>query len=198
MTDLRRAREERFADLYDATYADVLRFVQRRAGPGRAEDVVHEAFLVAWRRLDDVPPRPDDARAWLFGTARRCLLNDRRGEARRDALMVRIATAPSSAEQLTADDVARHVDLAAAWRRLTADEQEVLALAVWEDLPSPQAGRVLGISAVAYRLRLHRARRRLRRLLDPEPAPGATTAGSAPTTPARSLAPSTAPHASTE
>lgn len=170
MSDLRRAREERFVQLYDSTYADVLRFVHRRAGPGRAEDVVHEAFLVAWRRLDDVPPRPDDARAWLFGTARRCMLNDRRGEVRRDALVVRIATAPSSVAPLTDDEVVQHVDLAAAWRRLTADEQEVLALAVWEDLPSPQAGRVLGISAVAYRLRLHRARRRLRRLLDPEPA----------------------------
>jgi hypothetical protein len=52
------AREQRFASLYASTYADVLRFVQRRAGPDHAEDAVHEAFLVAWRRLDVVPGRP--------------------------------------------------------------------------------------------------------------------------------------------
>lgn len=47
----------------------------------------------------------------------------------------------------------------------------MLALALWEDLPSPQAARVLGISATAYRLRLSRARRTLRGLLEPSQTP---------------------------
>ncbi|MFI6513798.1 RNA polymerase sigma factor [Streptosporangium sp. NPDC050855] len=62
-------------------------------------------------------------------------------------------------------------DLVIAWRRLRPEDQEVLSLAIWEDLPSPQAARVLGISAPAYRLRLHRARSALRRELKrPDPA----------------------------
>jgi RNA polymerase sigma-70 factor (ECF subfamily) len=159
-------REERFRALYAAHHLDVLRFVARRAHPDAAEDVVAEAFLVAWRRLDDAPRRPDDVRAWLFGVARHCLLNAGRGRARREALAVRVAAAAGDDEVHEADAAAQRLDLAVAWRRLTEAEQEVLALTVFEDLTSPQAGAVLGIPAAAYRLRLMRARRSLRRHLE--------------------------------
>lgn len=59
----RQERETRFSGLYELVYTDVLRFVQRRAGPEHAEDIVHEAFLVTWRRLDDLPTEHEDARA---------------------------------------------------------------------------------------------------------------------------------------
>ncbi|WP_420898271.1 RNA polymerase sigma factor [Cryobacterium sinapicolor] len=163
----------RFGELYDCTYADVLRFVRRRAGPDSAEDVAHEAFLVAWRRLEDVPVECHAARAWLFGIARNCLLSDLRGHARRNALSVRIAS-----ETLTTTDpddgLALRLDLVTAWHQLRADEQEVLSLAIWEDLSSQLAGRVLGISSAAYRIRLHRARAKLRQLLDTATFPAST------------------------
>ncbi len=158
-------REERFRDLYRDTYADVLRFVRRRTDDDHAEDVVHEAFVVAWRRMRDLPPTRDAQRAWLFGVARGCLLNDRRASTRRGALGVRLAAQPEPMLPAPDEQTAARSDLAAAWRRLTPDQQEVLSLLLWEDLPSADAGRVLGISPVAYRLRLHRARTALRRLL---------------------------------
>jgi len=46
----------RFAELYQREHAEVLRFIARRLNPqdlGRAEDITHEAFLIAWRKLDD-------------------------------------------------------------------------------------------------------------------------------------------------
>ncbi len=161
-------REARFRALFTDAYQDVLRFAQRRVHPSHAEDVVAEAFVVAWRRLDDAPRRPDDLRAWLFGITRNHLLNARRGQGRRDALAVRIAeTATHSWSQHPSVDLVPHrLDLAAAWRRLSPADQEVLALTVFEDLTSPQAARVLGITPPAYRLRLMRARRELRRHLD--------------------------------
>lgn len=158
-------REARFAALYAATYGDVLRFVQRRTGPHRAEDVVHEAFLAAWRRLDDLPEPAGDARAWLYGAARNCLLNDHRSRARLGALEVRIASHTQESLDPEDDLVALQVDLAAAWGRIRSEDREVLALTVWESLSSPQAGRVLGISAATYRIRLHRARASLHRAL---------------------------------
>lgn len=164
-TSAQRYRERRFAALYRMTYPDVLRFVQRRVGADRAEDVVHEAFLVAWRRFGDVPSRPQDARAWLFAVARNALLNEQRGQVRRDALGVRIATETVTSTQGDHDLVVHRADLQAAWKRLRPEDQEVLSLAVWEELPSPQAGQVLGISSAAYRRRLHRARSALRNLL---------------------------------
>ena len=168
MSSPEQSREQRFARLYAQTYTDVLRFVQRRAAPEHVEDIVSEAFLVTWRRFDDVPTPLGEARPWLFGTTRNCMLNSRRGQARREALGVHVAEASQPVSEADeADLVSRRVDLAAAWRRLRPEEQEVLSLTIWENLTSPQAGRVLGISSTAYRLRLHRARNALRRELEP-------------------------------
>jgi RNA polymerase sigma-70 factor (ECF subfamily) len=161
--------EARFRALYADAYADVLRFAQRRVQRSHAEDVTADAFLVAWRRLDDAPTKPGDARAWLFGIARHCLLNTLRGQGRRDALAVRVAeTVPPArlADGPDADPVAERIDLVAAWRRLSETDQEALSLTVFEDLTSPQAARVLDITPTSYRLRLFRARRALRRQLD--------------------------------
>lgn len=96
MSSPQRHREERFGSLFADAYLDVLRFAQRRVHPSHAEDVAAEVFLVAWRRLDQTPRTAGDARAWLFGIARHCLLNAERGQDRRDALAVRISetTAP--------------------------------------------------------------------------------------------------------
>lgn len=174
--------EARFTELYEATYADLIRFVQRRAHPTQAEDIVAEAFLVAWRRLGEVPARLVDARAWLFGIARHTIMNTHRGAKRRQALAVRLAEATPASSDGDADLVARQVDLAAAWDRLSAVHQETLTLAVLDGLAAPQAAAVLGISAVAFRLRLSRARRALRAHLAHAPQPAPTPARSARTT----------------
>ncbi|GII67385.1 DNA-directed RNA polymerase sigma-70 factor [Sphaerisporangium krabiense] len=158
-------RERRFADLFTATYPAVLRFAERRVHPSHAEDVAAEVFVVAWRRLDDVPAHVDDARAWLFGIARLTLMASIRGERRRQALAVRVSEDPTAhghVADLDPDLVARRVDLARAWSRLSAAHQEALALTVWDGLDAPRAAQVLGISPVAYRLRLSRARKALR------------------------------------
>jgi RNA polymerase sigma-70 factor (ECF subfamily) len=159
--------EARFRAVYEATYDDLLRFAQRRVDRTHAEDVTAEVFLVAWRRLDDMPERIDDARPWLFGVARAAMLNHHRGERRRDALAVRVADVTATNGSPAPDDEsASRLDLAVAWGCLSPAEQEVIGLTVWEGLRSAQAGTVLGCSATAYRLRLVRARRSLRRYLD--------------------------------
>lgn len=159
-------RERRFTELFTETYAVLLRFVERRVHPSHAEDLVSEVYLVAWRRLHDVPTELPDARAWLFGVARLTILAGLRGEQRRTALAVRILAnerlATGRLGQLDPDLVAQRLDLAQAWTRLTATHQEALALSVWDGLDAPRAAQVLGISPVAYRLRLSRARKALR------------------------------------
>jgi RNA polymerase sigma-70 factor (ECF subfamily) len=163
--------EQRFGALFHDAHGDVLRFVQRRLAADEAEDVVSEVFLTAWRRLEDLPARHDDARAWLFGIARGTLANTRRGSGRREALAVRLAEAggagTAGARGGTSHEGAElRMDVARAWARLDAADQEVIALCVLDGLTGPQAARVLGTTAVAYRLRLSRARRRLRGLVE--------------------------------
>ncbi|GAA1611533.1 RNA polymerase sigma factor [Kribbella sancticallisti] len=170
------SRESRFVSLYEATFVDLVRFAQRRVPESQVEDVVGEALLVAWRRLEDVPPHPPDARAWMFGIVRNTILNTHRSALRRHALAMRLAEAATAWSPDDADLVARQVDLGRAWERLSAVHQEALALAVMEDLSARQAAAVLGITAVAYRLRLSRARHALRAQLGHRAIPAAAPA----------------------
>lgn len=174
-------RADAFRSLYESSYTDLLRFVQRRAEPASAEDVVAEAFLVVWKRFSDAPADESDARAWLFGITRNLLLNAHRGEQRRQALGVRLAeTTTDFFSGSHADLVGDRIDLSRAWQLLSEVHQEALGLAVFENLAAPQAAKVLGISPVAFRLRLTRARRALRLLLDHLPHHASETPAASP------------------
>ena len=74
-------RSTRFRELYEANYERILGYALRRVGHPDALDVVAETFTVAWRRLGRVPDG-DEARLWLYGTARRVLANHERGAPR--------------------------------------------------------------------------------------------------------------------
>ena len=179
MTDSR----QHFQQVYLQAYADLVHFVMRRhQPPDIAEDIVAEAFTIAWQRLGDLPADPGEARAWLFGITRRLLLAQHRAQSRGQALSIRIAQQPGHHEVGHDDLVAATVDLAKAWPRLSAAHQEALSLIVWEGLSGAQAARVLGISPMAFRVRLSRARRALRHFLASSEKPFPPTAiSSSPT-----------------
>ncbi|MGH3936920.1 MAG: sigma factor-like helix-turn-helix DNA-binding protein, partial [Pseudonocardiaceae bacterium] len=50
--------------------------------------------------------------------------------------------------------------------QLSSEDAELIRLIAWEDLTPAEAGRVVGISPGVARVRLHRARRRLREMLE--------------------------------
>src|SRR6476660_1104458 len=86
----RELADARFSRLYRDHEREILRYALRRSGcPEDAADVVTETFLVAWRRLGDVPVG-EEARLWLYATARRVLANQRRGVVRRTRLAERL------------------------------------------------------------------------------------------------------------
>ena len=155
-------RAEAFAALFGDAFGDVLRFCARRVAPDRAEDIAAETMTVAWRRFDDLPPGRGGQRAWLFTTARNLMLRDARDESRRRTLAVLIAPGHAVDVSATEGEAAARVDLGRAWRLLSQRHQEALALTVWDGLTTLEAASVLGISPVAYRLRLSRARKMLR------------------------------------
>ena len=154
-----RDAQARFSRLYEENWEDLLAYGLRRAATVEdAADLVAETFLVAWRRLDNVPPG-GRTRLWLFGVARKLLANQRRGELRRDRLVDRLRTELAiAAVSEAAPDRASSVMCALA--RLEERDREVLLLAGCEELKPAEIATVLGISAVAARTRLHRARRR--------------------------------------
>jgi RNA polymerase sigma factor (sigma-70 family) len=161
----RRLAETRFRRLYAEHGREVLAYALRRTADAEdAADILAETFLVAWRRAGEVPAG-GEARLWLYGVARRALANQRRGERRRDRLTQRLrselaAAIPSDSMPAREDDRVR-----AALARLHPDDREVLRLTAWEGLSPSEAACALGVSAVAARSRLHRARRRFRQEL---------------------------------
>jgi RNA polymerase sigma factor (sigma-70 family) len=152
----------RFRALYEANYDRILGYALRRVPHADALDVVAETFTVAWRRLAHVPDG-DEARLWLYGTARRVLANHQRAARRRERLHGRLADVVATGPAEPTRGVA-----AAAFARLRPAEREVLALVAWEGLDARELGRVIGCSTNAARIRLHRARKRLIEELDSE------------------------------
>jgi RNA polymerase sigma-70 factor, ECF subfamily len=159
---------QHFEALYVAHAGAVRGYAMRRTTPAQADDVVAEVFLIAWRRLDEIP---SDARVWLLGAARKVLANERRSSARqlavRDRLERDVRTHPErvpTAEQLlTLEPAAQHV--MDALRSLRESDREALLLIAWEELSHREAARVLGVRESTFGVRLHRAKRRLERAL---------------------------------
>ena len=143
-------RETRFTELAHAVGPHLRRYVLRRAGAGVVDDVLADTMLVLWRRLDDVPA--DDPLPWCYAVARGCLANAQRSGRRQQRLVDKLAAAP--VDPPAGDDAPLHDALA----KLPETDRELVRLWAWEQLQPVEIAVVLGISANAVSIRLHRAR----------------------------------------
>jgi RNA polymerase sigma factor (sigma-70 family) len=157
-------------DAYRTCGTAVLGYALRRSATREdAADVVAETFAIAWRRRAELPVDPEEIRPWLFGIARRCLANTARSSERAGRLGARLADSlagasvpePAAVHEGRADNrVVR-----AALDRLSPADRELVTLIAWEGLTPTQAATALGVTAGTARVRLHRARARLRTAL---------------------------------
>jgi len=161
--DIYRARFERcFRD----HYAELLAFALRRvSGRDVAEDVVSDTFAVAWRRRDCIP---EVAQPWLYAIASHVIAEQYRSARRGRELGLRLVHEAVGGSKGTdpADTLALRDAFAAAFAGLGEQEREVLQLIAWEGLTILDAARVLDCSPGAFRVRLHRARRKLAKRLE--------------------------------
>jgi RNA polymerase sigma factor (sigma-70 family) len=146
-------REERFTGLHERHFEAIRRYAFRRA-PALADDIVSETFLVAWRRIDDVP---DDERPWLFGVARNVRLNLQRSLRRQQAVAGRLAADPAAS---TDEENECAEAVVAALSALSERDREILLLHAWEGLNRREIAAALGCSIANVSVRLHRARSR--------------------------------------
>lgn len=157
-------RSDRFDVMFDAHYAEVLAFVLRRtASRAEAEDIAAETFAVVWRRSDSVI---DPALPWLYGVAKGLLRNQQRSGRRRFRLMSRLVAERPGVGRDPAESVSERDAAAVAFSRLSSSQRELLQLVAWEGLDADEAAGVLGCSAGAFRVRLHRARAELAKQLE--------------------------------
>jgi RNA polymerase sigma factor (sigma-70 family) len=159
----RRPAEERFREVF--SHLGAVTAYARRRGSHDADAIAAEAMSIAWRRLAEVPR--DDPLPWLYATARNLLHAEWRAERRHAAAELPELSVPAS--ELRGLDP----QLDRALRSLGPADREALLLVAWEDLAPAQAARAVGIKPTAFRVRLLRARRRLRAALeeDRRPAP---------------------------
>jgi RNA polymerase sigma-70 factor (ECF subfamily) len=152
--------DARFTRIYGRYRAQVYAYVVSRAGRQFADDVVSEAFLVAWRRLATVPADP---LPWLLVVARNVLLDRYQDQVRQTSLASELRARVRDAEAGTdvAEGVAERMVVLAALDRLSEADRELLTLVAWHGLSNHAAARVVGCSLATFFVRLHRARRRL-------------------------------------
>ncbi|MHA4816578.1 RNA polymerase sigma factor [Streptomyces aculeolatus] len=176
-----------FEAFYRAHVDAVERFIARRvADPHRVADLTAEVFLATIESAEGYRPSRGAPIAWLYGVARNVLAGDRRRSARERDAGLRLA----GRRLVEAEDIARldeRIDAEAqartlyeAMEQLPAHERAVLELVALDGLTVSEAGRALGIRAPTARVRLHRARRRVRNHFAAPVSPPAVPAASGP------------------
>lgn len=157
------ADQRLFERLVHDTRDDLLAYALRRSASAEdAADVLSETYLIAWRKLEKIPPG-EQARLWLFGVAHNVIRQgvDRRRS--RDALVERLARevrAASNVEPAPESDRASRA-LQAALATLPERDREILTLTAWEGLTPQEVAAVVSLPANVVRVRLYRARARL-------------------------------------
>jgi RNA polymerase sigma factor (sigma-70 family) len=161
---------EVFASLFDRHAVGVHRYLGRRVGE-RADDLLSETFLIAFRRRAAYRPERLEVRPWLIGIATNLVHGHVRTEQRRYRALVRAAAEPvghgadpgESTDRLAAE--ALRGPLSAALAGLKTRDRDVLLLFAWGELSYEEIATVLAIPVGTVRSRLNRARRQTRAAL---------------------------------
>ena len=127
---------------------------------GRAEDVVQETLLRAWRRPELLEQQDSSARSWLFTVARNIVVDQWRARGRRpEALTDHV---PEQFTPDSTDAALQSMLVGEALRRLTAEHRAVLLECYFRGSTAAQAAARLGIPLGTVKSRTHYALQALR------------------------------------
>jgi len=155
--------EEHFVEIYRRFAKPIQAYCARRTSGSQVADAVAETFLVAWRRIDQVP-NGEATLPWLYGVAYRVLSHQWRHKARSRRLVQRLqglAEVESFSPEVVLLRSEEHRQVLLASTRLRPIDQEILRLTLWEELSHADVAVVLGIAVTAVKERAYRARRNL-------------------------------------
>jgi RNA polymerase sigma-70 factor, ECF subfamily len=177
--------EAGFLQLWRALQPPLLRFL-RVIGCDDPDDVASETWLQVVRDLHRFSGGEEDFRRWLFTIGRHRAIDAARSRARRPATPVSAGLDVLADSQLVEDQVLDGLSVARAvglLGRLSRDQAEAVALRIIAGLDTPDVAQILGKSAGAVRVALHRGLRTLaddpavRALADMGQPPGSDRAG---------------------
>jgi RNA polymerase sigma-70 factor, ECF subfamily len=154
----------------------IQRYISRRIGVQKAEDVVAETFLAAFRQRGGYAADGRDCLPWLYGIATHLVHRHWRTEKAQLNILARTGADPVTepfTDRVDAVVTASAVKprLAAALARLPVSQRDALLLLVWADLSYAQIAHATGVPVGTVQSRISRARGRLRKqLADLDPA----------------------------
>ena len=168
-----------FEALYRANVAAVTAYFARRsADPQTVADLTADTFVQAITSFATFDPGKGTARAWVFGIARRIYAAHCQAHSQQRSRVARLA----GRRELAPDEVGELIDRIDAERAgralvtgltaLPAADRAVVELVDLVGLPPKEAARVLGVAPGTLRMRLLRARARLRKAATPDLAHG--------------------------
>jgi RNA polymerase sigma-70 factor (ECF subfamily) len=167
---------EAFGAIFDRHFDAIYRYLARRVGRERAEDLASQTFVVAFERRAGFQLDVDSARPWLYGIATKLLANDRRAEQRLLEMLVRLGA--QARDEVVQISVLADTDrgLAGVLASLEPGQRDVLFLHVWAGLTYEEIAGSLGLALGTVSSRISRARASLRADLGSAGATSASTA----------------------
>ena len=160
--------DEMLAALYADHGSTLRRFATRLTGDhGRAEDIVQETMLRAWRYPEKVAGRTAAPRAWLYTVARHVAIDQHRARQARHAEPAGLTVLASRAAPDQIDAAITQWDLATALASLRPRDRDLLTARYLRDRSIGQIAADLNIPAGTIKSRLSAARAALRQRLQP-------------------------------
>ncbi len=162
--------EKALGELYDRYAPKMYAYIYRRVGDaGTAEDLTGELFLRVVRSIRNDQGWRESFSAWLYRIAHNLVVDHYRSlPAEADRLVETSMEGDSGDLVADVEGKAARERLRRATRRLTPEQQEVLALRFGEGLTSAETARILNKSTGAVEALQHRAVASLRRILGGE------------------------------
>ena len=135
-----------------------------------AEDIAQETFLRVWRHAGKYNPRLGSLTTWILTIARNLALTSLSLPARRAETPVSAETLDIASDAPLPDEqqvtLQRQRQLQAALLRLSAADRSLLSSSYIDELDLAAIAGIEGCSVGAAKVRLHRARQRLRQILE--------------------------------
>ena len=161
-----------FGALFDRHAGPVHRYLDRRIGRDRADDLLGDVFRIAFERRAGYRVEHTSARPWLFGIGSNLVLKEHRHETRRLRALARLAPPAGTPDsdlarvEETLDAAADAASVIEGLVRLDPRDRTVVVLVAWERFTYDEVARALDIPVGTVRSRLNRARRILRERVD--------------------------------
>ncbi|MBB4766838.1 sigma-70 family RNA polymerase sigma factor [Amorphoplanes digitatis] len=159
--------EEQMTALYTEHYAVLLSFISRYVRDRhKAEDLVQETLLRAWRHIDHLEPDPVRTRSYLLTIARNVVTNTWRAEQRRPRLVADEAAVEAVPSADNVDQLVEGWLVAEALERLSADHRAVVQAMYYEGQTVADAARKLSVPEGTVKSRAYYAVRALRQAFE--------------------------------